>query len=270
MLYPEDRVQLEMASSMPEEEYDMEDVNYESQSPRPNSLSRLSMCTTSPLCYSDEDDDDVNSSDMMTHMSRLSIESFEGDADEELSEGKGGKSLVSSDSDEKEDGYFYSLPSTPRRQRRSSINQIKIGMKDYASENDAQKGTLPRKREKGRKNAKTRSIMRGGWMESEESEGTGGVVVITRPKGGRRPICMDIDEVKACKDLGFELEDQILVEPVPSRLSLSVASPTSSGGDSPIANWRISSPGDDPREVKARLKVWAQAVAIASTTQHSY
>ncbi|WOL17919.1 hypothetical protein Cni_G26712 [Canna indica] len=35
------------------------------------------------------------------------------------------------------------------------------------------------------------------------------------------------------------------------------ASPSSS----PIANWKISSPGDDPDEVKARLKYWAQAVA---------
>uniref|UniRef100_A0A0E0MEP4 Uncharacterized protein n=1 Tax=Oryza punctata TaxID=4537 RepID=A0A0E0MEP4_ORYPU len=29
----------------------------------------------------------------------------------------------------------------------------------------------------------------------------------------------------------------------------------------PIANWKISSPGDSPDEVKARLKYWAQAVA---------
>nr|XP_010907669.1 uncharacterized protein LOC105034285 [Elaeis guineensis] len=29
----------------------------------------------------------------------------------------------------------------------------------------------------------------------------------------------------------------------------------------PIANWRISCPGDHPEEVKARLKYWAQAVA---------
>ncbi|CAL9761674.1 unnamed protein product [Musa acuminata subsp. burmannicoides] len=35
------------------------------------------------------------------------------------------------------------------------------------------------------------------------------------------------------------------------------ASPTSP----PIANWRISSPGDHPDEVKARLRYWAQAVA---------
>lgn len=27
--------------------------------------------------------------------------------------------------------------------------------------------------------------------------------------------------------------------------------------------------GDDPRDVKARLKVWAQAVALVSTSRHS-
>ncbi|XP_010522195.1 PREDICTED: uncharacterized protein LOC104800902 [Tarenaya hassleriana] len=30
---------------------------------------------------------------------------------------------------------------------------------------------------------------------------------------------------------------------------------------SPVANWKISSPGDHPDDVKARLKYWAQAVA---------
>ncbi|CAN8253951.1 unnamed protein product [Cochlearia groenlandica] len=44
---------------------------------------------------------------------------------------------------------------------------------------------------------------------------------------------------------------------------------TSSGSNSPIATWRISSPGDDPKEVKARLKVWAQAVALASSSRQA-
>uniref|UniRef100_A0A2P2N5V2 Uncharacterized protein LOC105126193 n=1 Tax=Rhizophora mucronata TaxID=61149 RepID=A0A2P2N5V2_RHIMU len=94
------------------------------------------------------------------------------------------------------------------------------------------------------------------------------MVVITRPKGGRRPLCMDLGEVKACKDLGFELEHELML---PAQLSLSGSThdTTSSGGDSPIANWRISSPGDDPRDVKARLKLWAQAVALVSTSRHS-
>lgn len=86
---------------------------------------------------------------------------------------------------------------------------------------------------------------------SGESEGTG-MVVITRPKGGNRNLCMDMEEVKACRDLGFELEHHRMLqqqqEMVPSRLSVSASTldtnyTTSSGGNSPIANWRISSPG---------------------------
>lgn len=93
-----------------------------------------------------------------------------------------------------------------------------------------------------------------------------GLMVVTKPKGGRRSLCMDLEEVKACRDLGFELEHERMLE-MPSRLSISGSYDTSSGGNSPIANWRISSPGDDPRDVKARLKVWAQAVALASTSR---
>ncbi|KAM2507200.1 hypothetical protein ACFX1W_029546 [Malus domestica] len=107
---------------------------------------------------------------------------------------------------------------------------------------------------------------------SGESEG-GSVVVITRPKGGRRSLCMDMEEVKACRDLGFELEHQHMLHEMPqyhlsrSASTLDTNTTCSSGGNSPIANWRISSPGDDPREVKARIKVWAQAVALASTSR---
>ncbi|KAF8106979.1 hypothetical protein N665_0129s0048 [Sinapis alba] len=80
----------------------------------------------------------------------------------------------------------------------------------------------------------------------------------------KKSMKMDFEEVKACRDLRFDLE-------VPGRVSVSNGSnretQTSSGSNSPIANWRISSPGDDPKEVKARLKMWAQAVALASTSR---
>ncbi|KAK1271285.1 hypothetical protein QJS04_geneDACA022797 [Acorus gramineus] len=77
-------------------------------------------------------------------------------------------------------------------------------------------------------------------------------------EGGR--LCMNIEEVKACRDLGFEIPFDWTVEIAGSPVAIE----TSSGGESsPISNWRISSPGDYPREVKARLKVWAQAVALA-------
>ncbi|WOL16097.1 hypothetical protein Cni_G24879 [Canna indica] len=84
----------------------------------------------------------------------------------------------------------------------------------------------------------------------------------------------DLDELKGCFDLGFSfshdeipglrstlpalelyysMSQSIHLDDQPDRCP-SPASP-------PLPNWRISSPGDNPDEVKARLKYWAQAVA---------
>ncbi|XP_031392572.1 uncharacterized protein LOC116204564 [Punica granatum] len=238
-------------------------------------LSRLSVCSSSFTCCNDEDDDcdDGFYWDADVYMSRLSIESF--DADEELSDDP--KTTMSSDSDRERE--CYSLPATPPRRRWGAGAVVK----DYASENEAlaQRGAgKPRKSVRRRAAREDRSGSGMGRKDdsywngvSGESESGCGVMVITRPKGGRRSLCMDLEEVKACRDLGFELEHERMLE-VPSRLSVSGSNldTNSSGGNSPIANWRISSPGDDPRDVKARLKVWAQAVALVSasqTTQHS-
>lgn len=294
-------------SSMQEDEYDDTDDGFDHQPHHSytHNLSRLSMCTSSMYTnddYEGDDDDDDDygggAADMRIFMSRLSIESFDGhDADGELSdvekEGKHNQLLgLSSDSD-KEPGC-YSLPATPPQRRTRGglgVNRALVGAKDYASENEAQKGMLKRKMR--RNNLRKRRVVRESisgkssrkreeesgiygygvnYSVSGESEGGGGggggVVVITRPKGGSRSLCMDLEEVKACRDLGFELEHERMVE-MPSRVSLSASTlETSSGGNSPISNWRISSPGDDPRDVKARLKVWAQAVALASTSRH--
>ncbi|KAJ9696815.1 hypothetical protein PVL29_008827 [Vitis rotundifolia] len=252
----------------------------------PHNLSRLSMCTLNSMSL-DEDEDDANG----VGTSMMSIESFDGDADEELSDDKEGKEELGgllSDSD-KEPGC-YSLPATPpRRRNRCGLLKV-VGVKEYASENEAQKSSLKqrmkrrrakvvreKREEKTWDNRKKKeeegygSVACGGGgftSFSGESEGAG-LVVITRPKGGRRPLCMDLEEVKACRDLGFELEHERMLE-IPTRISISGSTlETSSGGNSPIASWRISSPGDDPRDVKARLKVWAQAVALASTSRHS-
>eukprot|EP00258_Populus_trichocarpa_P011790 XP_002320928.2 uncharacterized protein LOC7455383 [Populus trichocarpa] len=280
-----------LSSSVQEDDPYDHDTDDGYQPPSLHNLSRLSMCTSS--LYTNEDDDYQDCDGMKMFLSRLPAENF--DADEELSddhkEGNNKNTLdLSSDSDE-EPGC-YSLPATPprRRNRGGLINQVQLlGAKDYASENEAQKGNT---RQKMRKNLRKRRVIRERWMDnnnmsfkkkeeemtgvsnygycnsfSGESEG-GGLVVITRPKGGRRSLCMDLDEVKACRDLGFELEHERMLE-MPGRVSLSGSTlDTSSGGNSPIANWRISSPGDDPRDVKARLKVWAQAVAIASASRH--
>lgn len=97
------------------------------------------------------------------------------------------------------------------------------------------------------------------------------LMVITRPCGGRRSLCMDFEEVKACRDLGFEFEHESTMFEFSSRHSgrggstMDTAS-AGSDGTSTVSNWRISSPGDDPKDVKARLKVWAQAVALASAS----
>ncbi|OEL23917.1 hypothetical protein BAE44_0015066 [Dichanthelium oligosanthes] len=100
-------------------------------------------------------------------------------------------------------------------------------------------------------------------------------------------VAMDVEEVRACRDLGLELPSDCTVEIQCYGLTSGGSSPThtaSSGADSPCA---VSSPADlfariklicflfvmntgaDPMDVKARLKVWAQAVALASTTHLS-
>ncbi|XP_044478637.1 uncharacterized protein LOC123205684 [Mangifera indica] len=88
----------------------------------------------------------------------------------------------------------------------------------------------------------------------------------------------DLDELKGCCDLGFgfgyeeipelcntlpalelcySMSQRFLDEhqKLPERTSMAESVAT------PIANWKISSPGDHPEDVKARLKYWAQAVA---------
>ncbi|KAJ6677679.1 hypothetical protein OIU85_008271 [Salix viminalis] len=91
----------------------------------------------------------------------------------------------------------------------------------------------------------------------------------------------DLDELKGCLDLGFgfsydEIPELCNTLPAlelcysmsqrfldehqksPERSSPAVAEAAS---PSPFASWKISSPGDHPEDVKARLKYWAQAVA---------
>ncbi|KAL6594670.1 hypothetical protein ACP70R_048408 [Stipagrostis hirtigluma subsp. patula] len=87
-------------------------------------------------------------------------------------------------------------------------------------------------------------------------------------------VAMDVEEVRACRDLGLELPHDCTVEIQCYGLSggSSPTHPASSGAASPCTGagaCSISSPGADPMDVKARLKVWAQAVALASTTHLS-
>ncbi|KAH9605777.1 hypothetical protein KSS87_012690 [Heliosperma pusillum] len=89
----------------------------------------------------------------------------------------------------------------------------------------------------------------------------------------------DLDELKGCVDLGFGFSyDEIpeLCNTLPalelcysmSQKFLDDHQQNVGNGDvhglessSPMPTWKISSPGDHPEDVKARLKFWAQAVA---------
>ncbi|XP_014496014.1 uncharacterized protein LOC106757748 [Vigna radiata var. radiata] len=255
-------------SSLQEEDFDDDEDDdddgfddHHLRQPHPHNLSRLSVCTSSTFGV-DDNDDDVNNLAAMC-VSQLSIESF--DADGELSDGK----ELSSDS-ENESGSCYSLPSTPPERRK----EVKEYVSDNGGEGKGRKKNDPRRRKRRMRRERWgfefEEVEKSKRKEEEHGESDqSGVMVITRPKGGKRSLCMDLEEVKACRDLGFELEHERMLE-IPSRLSFSNSTlETSSGSNSPIANWRISAPGDDPRDVKARLKVWAQAVALASASRYS-
>ncbi|XP_042435027.1 uncharacterized protein LOC122021027 [Zingiber officinale] len=107
---------------------------------------------------------------------------------------------------------------------------------------------------------------------------------ITRSKSLRGE---DLEELKGCLDLGFgfnyeeipglrntlpalelcySMNQRFLDEQRQNRsLDRSSSGDSFDQCESPssplIANWKIVSPGDNPDEVKARLKYWAQAVA---------
>ncbi|KAG2309558.1 hypothetical protein Bca52824_029306 [Brassica carinata] len=89
----------------------------------------------------------------------------------------------------------------------------------------------------------------------------------------------DLEELKGCVDLGFGFNYEEIPELCNTLPALELCysmsqkfmdqdhspekkQPTMLESQvSPIASWKISSPGDNPDDVKARLKFWAQAVA---------
>ncbi|KAF6163484.1 hypothetical protein GIB67_029333 [Kingdonia uniflora] len=178
----------------------------------------------------DEEDEHPHS------LSRLSLCTSHGDSDDIEMHMEGSndadEELLFSESDSDTQPGCYSLPSTPLTTHGFLLNRS-------ISESEGARSKM--------RTSSRRKIIR------ERCN------MMMKAKGGVTSLCMDLSEIKACRDLGLELE-------IPGRESSISCCSTSSGGNSPIANWRISSPGDDPRDVKARLKVWAQAVAIASST----
>lgn len=69
----------------------------------------------------------------------------------------------------------------------------------------------------------------------------------------------DLDELKGCLDLGFGFSYDEIPELCNTLPALELCYSMSNSTCSP--DWKISSPGDHPEDVKARLKYWAQAVA---------
>ncbi|KAL5543247.1 hypothetical protein UlMin_010957 [Ulmus minor] len=128
----------------------------------------------------------------------------------------------------------------------------------------------PRSKNEKKKKKKKKQVLLEGYVEMADEDD------LTRTKSLTDE---DLDELKGCLDLGFGFSyDEIpeLCNTLPAlELCYSMsqkymdehqklpepASDSCSSVSSPIANWKISSPGDHPEDVKARLKFWAQAVA---------
>uniref|UniRef100_A0A0E0JS83 Uncharacterized protein n=1 Tax=Oryza punctata TaxID=4537 RepID=A0A0E0JS83_ORYPU len=101
------------------------------------------------------------------------------------------------------------------------------------------------------------------------TSGSGGAVGRTRSLTEE-----DLEELKGCLDLGFGFAYHEIPELCGTLPALELcysmtrrfldeqrAPGQEPPATPPLPNWRISGPGDDPEEVKARLKYWAQAVA---------
>lgn len=221
-------------------------------------------------------------------MSQLSMESFcYGDAnghedssdDERESKGQG----VSSDSDLESLGDSHLSPATPPgpqwRNQSADMDQLlqlqQEKHKEYYTNKNKAKTTMMMNTTKGDRckleratsfgdpNKKKIAVDEKAMTTDGSSEGGSGdlvgrsVVIKTRPRGGRRSLCMDLEEVKACWDLGFDhcttlhssssSSATAVIMPTTTTTSLSISEnstlDTSSGTNSPITTWRISSPG---------------------------
>ncbi|CAN6485481.1 unnamed protein product [Victoria cruziana] len=74
-------------------------------------------------------------------------------------------------------------------------------------------------------------------------------------------LCNTLPALELCYSMSQRFLDEQQKQPSSSGSSSAASSDAGSAVGSPITNWRISSPGDRPEDVKARLKFWAQAVA---------
>ncbi|XP_020261504.1 uncharacterized protein LOC109837601 [Asparagus officinalis] len=143
----------------------------------------------------------------------------------------------------------------------------------------------PKSHESGKKWPRKNRVTLEGYVESDDVSESGSSNGVGRTKSLTDE---DLEELKGCLDLGFGfsydeipelcstlpalelcysmsqrfLDDQRVSESSSSDQDSVTSTSSSSSSSSPlVANWKFSSPGDDPDEVKARLKYWAQAVA---------
>ncbi|CAI9117284.1 OLC1v1018643C1 [Oldenlandia corymbosa var. corymbosa] len=136
------------------------------------------------------------------------------------------------------------------------------------------KNTSNKKMNIKKKKKKKKQVFLEGFVENPDEDELGRTKSLTDD---------DLEELKGCLDLGFgfsydEIPELCNTLPAlelcysltqkyldeqhqPHKASSSPVESLSDNNSSPIANWKISSPGDDPEDVKARLKYWAQAVA---------
>lgn len=239
--------------------------------------------------------DDGYSDTISMHMSQLSMESFHyGDAsghedfsDDERECKEISSRGVSSDSDLESLGDRHSSPATPPRpqwgNQSADLDQVLQLQQEkhkeyYTSKNKAKTMMMNTMRGDrcriesatsfGDPNKKKIAEDDEAMIDSSSTEGGGGdlvgrsVVIKTRPRGGGRSLCMGLEEVKACRDLGFDLEHDhcttlhsssssssasVVIMPTTTTTSLSISENStldiSSGTNSPITKWRISSPG---------------------------
>ena len=227
-----------------------------------------------------EEEEDEEEWDMSKRMSRLSMEGSDGgDADDE----DGGDEAEEEDDDEFEvrsdvnaatHGGAWpppydvqapssaSLPGTPDRGAAAAALSPSSppwwpgpsGGKEYASETEARwpPGAGRRRRYHHRERMAREVWLERAWRARKQRREAAAAVPVVVLGGGESPgagrgggVAMDMEEVRACRDLGLGLPCDWTVE-IPCH-ALSGVDTASSGGNSPASgSWRISSPGNNP------------------------
>ncbi|XP_064963273.1 uncharacterized protein LOC135611566 [Musa acuminata AAA Group] len=90
-------------------------------------------------------------------------------------------------------------------------------------------------------------------------------VLVLQP-GRSRPISLNLDELRACHELMLELPFEDLTVALPPGFSDMQVNTVA--GDSPLVDWKINHPEEDPEKMKERIKVWVQAVALSYACHH--